>query len=412
MSHLNLFETKKSQWRACDSWSRFLIIFFCGWISAESTVAAPATHTQMIPIPVYATLPNEGSTFGLMPVFLKVQDESKEVESILAPSVSYNEVIRFTGTFRWFQYPSPVKNRSLILSASTRTNWNGLYTWQDLPTEPEAKTEEVALRVERSIFYRLFGIGPDSRAENESSYTRLREVASDRLGINLTREFNIGAHFEFENDRVEVHGVPGLPLSTEIFPAAPGMQGSTIVSELFDVRFDSRRNHEYSEQGFYADVQSGAVEGIWHSPHYWQSRAEIKALIPEKNWLTGGARFFWNYVSSPEVPFYLQSSLGGSSLLRGFTEDRFIDQGAWAFDFEQRIRIFRTAIFGVIADWRLDPFFSFGQVFPTASQAFSHVRTSFGTGFRALAEPNVLGRVDIGYGGEGIKVYVELGYPF
>jgi hypothetical protein len=33
-------------------------------------------------------------------------------------------------------------------------------------------------------------------------------------------------------------------------------------------------------------------------------------------------------------------------------------------------------------------------------------------GFRAFVHPNVLGRVDVASGGEGIKVYVELGYPY
>jgi hypothetical protein len=33
-------------------------------------------------------------------------------------------------------------------------------------------------------------------------------------------------------------------------------------------------------------------------------------------------------------------------------------------------------------------------------------------GFRAWVRPNVVGRIDVANGGEGWKVYVEIGYPY
>jgi hypothetical protein len=66
----------------------------------------------------------------------------------------------------------------------------------------------------------------------------------------------------------------------------------------------------------------------------------------------------------------------------------------------------------VTADWRLDPFVGLGQVFGATDRALSHPRVAAGVGFRALVRPNVLGRVDVATGGEGWKVYVEIGYPY
>src|SRR5690606_31231966 len=123
-------------------------------------------------------------------------------------------------------------------------------------------------------------------------------------------------------------------------------------------------------------------------------------------------RVFWAYSGGSNIPFYLQSSLGGSFRLRGFTEDRFIDKGAWEATLEQRLVLFQTHIYGVTADWRIDPFVSVGQVYSRAADMFQHARVAGGLGFRAFVRPNVLGRVDTAVGGEGIKVYVELGYPF
>src|ERR671924_567297 len=76
--------------------------------------------TRLVPLPVWATLPNEGSTYGVMPVFILVCDETQRTDSIVAPSVTYNDVIHYTGTLRWFHYPSDEKSLTVILSASTR----------------------------------------------------------------------------------------------------------------------------------------------------------------------------------------------------------------------------------------------------------------------------------------------------
>ena len=69
-------------------------------------------------------------------------------------------------------------------------------------------------------------------------------------------------------------------------------------------------------------------------------------------------------------------------------------------------------MYGVEADWRIDPFVSAGQVFGAFGEAFSHTRFAAGVGLRAFVRPNVLGRIDLAAGGEGLKVYVEIGYPY
>jgi len=113
---------------------------------------APGLTTKIIPLPVYATLPNEGDTWGAMPVFLRVCPEGKRTESIIAPSVSWNPVIRTTGTFRWFHYPSDDTSLTVIGSVSTRINYNALLVWQKLPTRPGLFTDELTLRLGNHTF--------------------------------------------------------------------------------------------------------------------------------------------------------------------------------------------------------------------------------------------------------------------
>jgi len=381
--------------------------------AADSVPGCPdKLGTRIIPLPIYATLPNEGDTFGVMPVFLRVCDANQRTVSIVAPSVTWNDVIHATGTLRWFHYPADDQTLTLIASASTRINSNFLLTWRDLPQQPGASTTETELRWERNVFYRFFGLGPDTPPEAESSYTRVRVHAGARRGYNVGGHWNVGLTALFDWDQIQDLGVPGLPISRRQFPNVPGMGGSTLLAQTIDVRFDTRERRETSERGFFAGLAAGVVEGISGSPTYLTSGVQLRLLLPETDWLSAAARLDWRAVTSADAPFYAQSSLGGAFLLRGFTQDRFIDQSLWTVELEQRTRVFQTHIYGVTADWRVDPFVAVGQVYRALDQAFSHPRVSGGAGFRAWVRPNVVGRVDVASGGEGWKVYVEIGYPY
>ncbi|TMB07966.1 MAG: hypothetical protein E6J66_17745 [Deltaproteobacteria bacterium] len=382
--------------------------------AAEAVERCPGgLATRIVPLPVYATLPNEGDTFGAMPVFLRVCDVNARTESIIAPSITWNDVIHWTGTFRLFHYPSDEQSLTFIASASTRINSGVLLQWRDLPRAPGAFTTEVDLRWQRSAFFRFFGLGPDTPENAETSYTRARVHAGARYGLNLGGNWNAGVGILFDTDAVQDMGVPGLPLSRRAFPSTtPGFGGSTIVGQAIDLRFDTRPNFENSERGLFANAAAGVVEGLSGSPSYLRGSVRVRALHPELGFIAGAARFDWTGISTPRAPFYDQSTLGGAFLLRGFTEDRFIDQNAWTFEAEQRIRLFQTHIYGVTADWRIDPFIAVGQVYRAIDQAFSRPRVAGGVGLRAWVRPNVVGRVDIANGGEGWKVYVEIGYPY
>ena len=381
--------------------------------AAEAVERCPGgLATRIVPLPVYATLPNEGDTFGAMPVFLRVCDVNARTESIIAPSITWNDVIHWTGTFRLFHYPSDEQTLTFIASASTRINSGVLLQWRDLPRAPGAFTTEVDLRWQRSAFFRFFGLGPDTPENAETSYTRARVHAGARYGLNLGGNWNAGVGILFDTDAVQDMGVPGLPLSRRVFPNAPGMGGSTIMGQAIDLRFDTRPNFENSERGLFANAAAGVVEGLSGSPSYLRGSVRVRALHPELGFIAGAARFDWTGISTPRAPFYDQSTLGGAFLLRGFTEDRFIDQNAWTFEAEQRIRLFQTHIYGVTADWRIDPFIAVGQVYRAIDQAFSRPRVAGGVGLRAWVRPNVVGRIDIANGGEGWKVYVEIGYPY
>lgn len=371
-----------------------------------------ATSTKIIPLPIYSTLPQQGSTFGFMPVFLVVEKNSQRTRSIIAPSLSWNPIIRFTHTFRIYHYPSENVTINIIPSFSTNVNRGLTFDYFNMPKNAGRWTLESTSHIKRSIFYRFFGLGAQTHERDEASYTRISADTQLRYGYNFTRYFNVGPVISFERHIIEQKGVNFLPLATEKFRGTTGFNGATTLFEGLSVRYDTRPQSQYSEEGFATDLTGGVFQGLAGANTMSRVTWESRLLWRELSFLSGGARAFWGYTGGSNIPFYYQSNLGGSNRLRGFTEDRFIDKGAWEVELEQRIRLFSTNIYGVITDWRIDPFVAVGQVYNGLGDIVSRPRITGGLGFRAFVRPNVLGRVDTAIGGEGIKVYVELGYPF
>ena len=172
---------------------------------------------------MYTTVPNEGSTYGVFLVFMQSQDDV--VSSIVAPSASWNSSAHFTGTFRFYRYLTQLQSWHLILSASTVINRSLWFEYDDNRRTPHALTLNLVLRVRRNLFYRYFGLGPDTVLAGESSYTRLYATANARVGggqQNLTSNLNVGVYGEVRGDCPERHAISGLPETQDLYPDAPG----------------------------------------------------------------------------------------------------------------------------------------------------------------------------------------------
>jgi hypothetical protein len=371
-------------------------------------------HSAFVPLPMYSTVPNEGSTYGLMPVWMGVSS-TEDVRWILAPSASWNKAAGVNVTFRYYRFPRAGRSWSVIAAASTRVNRTLWGEYTDLPTERWRPTVELIGQIRRNIFYRYFGLGPDSLEAGESSYTRLTENLSGRLGVNLPAHLNGGLRLTVRKDRPLQHAIFGLPPLEDAHPDAPGLSGAALASAAASLRYDTREGGDYAENGVGIELAGTYASGLRGFDQFWRLTGEVKALRMETSFLQGAGRVYWTDQTGGQgraIPFYYQSSLGGELLLRGFPEDRFIDRGAWTAELEQRFRILQTHIFHVTTDWRIDPFVAVGQVYPRWKEMFSRPRLVGGIGLRAWVRPNVLGRVDVAYGSEGLRAYVVLGYPY
>ena len=383
-----------------------------GWPPKVAQPQKAGEPISFIPIPVWATLPNEGNTYGIMPVFLD-NDADGRIKAITAPSVTWNDVTQVTTTGRYFQFPNDFEERIFQASYGTRLFREVIADWLVAPTEKDRLTINASFNYRKDPFRRFFGLGMSSSPDDETSYTLEGSRGYLKVGYNLTNRINAGFYGGMTVSQPENDGVEKVRKTQSRFPDVKGLEGSTTVISGFGLRFDSRPAREYSTRGALLDATiGGARSNVAKNQLYGSMKVDGRLLWEETDRINGAARVHWAHVYGSDIPYYERPSLGGSFLLRGFILDRFIDNAAWSVDFEQRITAWILHIEGSTVHVRLDPFITVGQVYHHASNMFDKVQFAPGIGIRAFSPPNVIGRIDIAKGGPNWNIFVELGYPF
>jgi hypothetical protein len=141
--------------------------------------------------------------------------------------------------------------------------------------------------------------------------------------------------------------------------------------------------------------------------------------LNERITLAGHAFVEYN-PSGNETPFWSLARLGGQEslltdqeTLRGYGAGRYIDNNSVVVNGEVRTRVWDHDIFGTHGILEIAPFMDIGRVAHNLGfSPFDELHTTGGVGFRGIAEPFVVGFVDVGYGGEGVAVFSGINYPF
>ena len=191
------------------------------------------------------------------------------------------------------------------MSASTKINRSIWFTYDDDRRTRGKMTMNVLVRVRRNLFYRYFGLGPDTTADGESSYTRLFAIGSTRIGWNLLESLNLGVYGELRGDRPERHTIKGLPATQDVYPDAPGLDGASHVRAGLSIRFDTRAQGDYSPQGFATELTASLAQGLTGGVgRFGQLTWTARGLVPEFKFLQGAARVLWTQViGGDDFPF-------------------------------------------------------------------------------------------------------------
>ncbi|MBI3078590.1 MAG: BamA/TamA family outer membrane protein [Deltaproteobacteria bacterium] len=369
---------------------------------------------SVVPLPVYDTNPQEGSTFGFMPVFL-ILDEQDAVRQIYAPTITHNVINGTTGTFRLLGYPDNARRYALTAGASTGINYRVRARDSDTRFLDGRFLFESRVRQERDGTFRFFGFGTRSVASDETNYALRETHAEFAFGPHLSRHLHLTLREIIRRVEVEQGRVENVPFIGDRFPDIPGVRGGTVHAQRLALTYDSRDSGIVPTRGafwqLYAEV---SAPELGSSADYLKLGGEGSWLFP----LDGPAVVLVLHgllegLNGTNVPFFARTSLGGQDTLRGFKENRFIGNARILGNAEARIRLFNVRLFQTNTEFELDPFLDMGQVFNAFKQiSRGTLQVVPGVGLRALVRPTIVGRVDVAVGREGSAVFIALDYPF
>jgi len=372
-----------------------------------------------IPLPVIASTPNEGITFGALTAFL-IHNDKDEVTTLAAPQVNYNRNFGTTATLYGAFYPTPSLSWEVNLSQSTKVNYDYEIRSRDR-TFMDGKLEwNGFLYAYADGSARFFGFQARTPQQQETNYS------DQEIGITLSAGYEIADHLQLvigeryrdvEIRQGAVTRVPFIRDPVKGFTEAqvPGIKGFVAHAQKISLIYNTLDSRDMPTTGYYAKASvEASTKILGSSAGYRRYEAEVKGYFPlaEARYITV-ARLAYNQTLGSDVPFLEQSILGGETTLRGYGRNRFIDNSYFLLNLEERIRLFRWTLFNVNTDWELAPFIDFGSVMESLDSASAgDFEFNPGIGFRAVVRPNIVGRVDIGIGNDGPSVFVGLGYPF
>jgi outer membrane protein assembly factor BamA len=369
-----------------------------------------------VPLPVIAYSPNEGASWGALAAFL-LHNEKDEVSSLLAPQVNYNRYFGVSTSLYGAFYPSPVQSWEFNISKSTHVNEDYELRYVDR----SLFGGEAELLSFLSIFTdgsaRFFGFGPDSLQANETNFGDRESGVILSLAYRIAGDLRLVVGDRFRRVDIVQGAVSSVPFIADKFSATevPGIDGFTVHAPKLGLIYSTLDRPVMPSAGLYAEASvEKSAEDFGSSVSFFHYQAEIKGFAPSESerWITV-FRIAYNSTPGSDVPFLERSSLGGETTLRGYGRNRFIDSTSLLLNLEERFRVIRWQVFNVMTDWEVAPFVDYGGVMGSLGSARrDDFKINPGVGFRAVVRPNIVGRVDIGFGNEGAAVFVGLGYPF
>ncbi len=238
-----------------------------------------------------------------------------------------------------------------------------------------------------------YGIGsqtPESAEEQYDYYQFLLEPIF--LKQLFHRYLFIGAGFRYNhifNTGFESDGIIAQNQRT-------GFDGSTSVGAEIAALYDSRSSLLNAQDGWYFEFTHGQYGKVLGGTNVFNlTRFDLRHFIDvsQKNIDVLALQFFGRF-SRGNLPFSEYSFFGGSEIMRGYQEGRFVDRDMLATQIEYRKNFEKSR-------WGLVGFLGTGDVYNNVTEfQFKNLKPNYGAGVRFSLdkEENLNLRFDVGFG--------------
>ncbi|MGE0683940.1 MAG: BamA/TamA family outer membrane protein [Candidatus Binatia bacterium] len=374
-----------------------------------------------IPLPEVATDPNGETTVGFLPVWL-FTDDKKQITQMFAPDLTYNPTLGVGGTLRFFSYPSDDTQWYIVAGGAETIDRDIDFLYSTGRTRQDWWSFDGRVRYERDPTERFFGVGNSSDEGDETNFTTEQFFAEARFGLNITRQFQLALELRPRYVNIQPGAFTDIPFTGSFFPRLKGLRSNHELRTRLVLSYDTRDSVSIPRRGSWFTLFGGIADrSLLSSVSYSVFGIEGRHYYPIGQRVTLAGHIAARYMPvGKRAPFWAlsqlggdRSDLGGRQPLRGYGDSRFIDNNLFVANLELRTRVWSLEIFGTRATLELAPFIEVGRVFHELEHnPFANLHPIGGLGFRGVAEPFVVGYVDVGYGGEGVAVFSGIEYPF
>lgn len=260
----------------------------------------------------------------------------------------------------------------------------------------------------------FFGLGPDSRVEDQTDF-RLKDTAvRGGLAFHLTPWLTAGGAVEYLAPDVARGTDSRFPDTVSVVDPrfAPG-----LTEQPDFMRYEGRLDLDYRDPGLnprnggrYAFTVSRYADRDLDRYSFTRADVDLQQFIPFFNehryFALRGLLTTTSTDGDNEVPFYLQPTLGGAYGLRSFRAYRFRDRHRMLLQGEYRY-IVNTFVTGAL-------FYEAGKVAAARRDLdFEDLERSYGFGLRLGSRQGVVFRSDIAFGGgEGTRILLRFDNVF
>jgi hypothetical protein len=375
-----------------------------------------------IPVPEIAVDPNSGTTVGILPTWVQT-DSEQHIRRIIAPDLLYNPYFGYGAHARVFDYPSEDTQWSVVAAL-----------WEHVQRGLDGEYQIGRLREERwsfsySAIYdrngtpRFYGIGNESPVIAETDYTEQQELLQAQIGLNLTQAWQLAYTGLIRSVDVLPGTLANIASLQTRFGRILGVGTNNEVGHRISIIYDTLDDLVVPSRGVEWVAYGGvaAREGIFNDSMYSEAGVDGRAFWSIEPGTVLATHMALRYLpETRDVPFWAlsgigggESTIGGEQILRGYGAGRYYDRDSFAANAELRQRVWAFHTFGSQVELELAPFVDLGRVFGRPSTfPLSKLHSVGGVGFRGIARPSVVGRVDIGYGSQGVAVFTGISYPF
>jgi Omp85 superfamily domain len=380
----------------------------------------PST-APFIPVPEVATDPNGGTTYGLLPVWLRT-DAEHEIDRIIAPDVLHNTYFGYGMHARLYAYPSEDEQWSAVAGIKERVERELDLEYQIGRARQQRWSFTASVISDRDGTPRFYGIGNRTAESAETNYTAQQQLLRAQLGLNLSRRWQLAYMLRARFMDVLPGTLPGIDSIQQTFGTAILGNGREFLQRLLLI-LDTRDDLTIPRHGMQWIAYTGVAtrDGFFDEQLYKEAGFDGRMFWPTFRDTVLAVHVALRYLlSDHNSPFWALSTLGGENSvvgseqpLRGYGAGRYTDKDGYATSFELRRRVFSFDAISTRVDIECTPFVDAGRVFADSDTfPLSHIHAIGGVGFRAIARPFVVGYVDIGYGSEGAAVFTGINYPF